>query len=358
MRVVTNDGLNGMPSLRRAFHSPIGGRAESEGVMSYDQRYSSTPFTVNPANCFDLPFAGIPSFMKARICPSLQELEKGEADVAILGFPYDLGTSTKSGARMAPRAVREASTVYSDGLRGLYDPVLDEMFLDQGQVVVDCGDVDVSPCGSEQSFRNLEGAVRAILDSGAMPIVIGGDHATSIPIFRAMDRYHGLCIVQVDAHLDWTNSYGEFKESHSSAMRRASEMPWVSHMIQFGIRGLGSSGPEAFAEAREWGSIIVPAPRVHERGIDEATSLIPKAPYYYITVDIDGLDPSICPGTGSPQPGGLLYDEVREIIRATCARGRLVGFDVCEVSPSYDWANQTSLYAAQLILDAICFGTK
>lgn len=326
--------------------------------MAFDSRYSSTSFTENPGNTFDLPFAGIASFMKAKIVPCLDDLQPGDADVAILGFPYDLGASARSGARMAPRAVREASTVYCDGLRGLYDPVLDEMFLDRGQVIVDCGDVDVSPCGSDQSFRNLEAAVRKILDAGALPVVIGGDHATPIPIFRALDRFHDVCIVQVDAHLDWTDSYGEFKESHSSPMRRASEMPWVSSMIQFGLRGLGSSGPDAFAEARAWGSILVPAPQVHRDGIEAATSLIPDAPYYYITVDIDGLDPSICPGTGSPQPGGLFYDQVREIIRVTAEKGRIVGFDVSEVSPPYDWANQTSLYAAQLILDAICFATK
>lgn len=326
--------------------------------MAFDERYSSTSFTTDPGNFFDLPFAGIATFMKARLCPSLDDLRPGDADVAVLGFPYDLGTSARSGARMAPRAVRDASTVYADGLRGLYDPVLDEMFLDEGQIIVDCGDVDVSPCGSDQAFRNLETAVRKVLDLGAMPVVIGGDHATPIPIFRALDRFSDLCVVQVDAHLDWTDSYGEFRESHSSPMRRASEMPHITSMVQFGLRGLGSSGPTAFADARQWGSVLVPAPQVHRDGAEAACSLIPQAPCYYITVDIDGLDPSICPGTGSPQPGGLLYDQVREIIRAVAARGPIVGFDVCEVSPPYDWANQTSLYAAQLILDAICFATK
>ena len=149
--------------------------------MVFDERYSSTSFTTDPGNFFDLPFAGIATFMKARLRPSLDDLRPGDADVAVLGFPYDLGTSARSGARMAPRAVRDASTVYADGLRGLYDPVLDEMFLDEGQIIVDCGDVDVSPCGSDQAFRNLEAAVRKVLDLGAVPVVIGGDHATPIP---------------------------------------------------------------------------------------------------------------------------------------------------------------------------------
>ena len=158
--------------------------------------------------------------MKARICPALDELSKLKPDVAILGFPYDLGTSARSGARMGPRAVREASTVYADGLCGLYDPVLDATFLDKGQVIVDCGDVDVSPCESGQSFANLQEAVGRIVDVGAIPMVIGGDHATPIPILRALGPGEDLCVVQIDAHLDWTDSYGGLKESHSSPMRR------------------------------------------------------------------------------------------------------------------------------------------
>lgn len=314
-------------------------------------------FTVNEGNFFNLPFTGISSFMKAEICPSLDMLEEG-VDVAILGFPYDLGASARSGARMGPRAVREASTVYCDGLYGLYDPVEDETFLDAGERIVDVGDVDVSPCGSDQAFENCEAAVRRILDAGALPVVIGGDHATTIPVVRALDRFDDVCVVQFDAHLDWTDSYGEFKCSHSSPMRRASELPHVTRMVQIGLRGLGSSGRADFERARAWGSVLVPAPRVRREGVEAVAALISDAPNYYITVDIDGLDPSLCPGTGSPQPGGLMYEEVRDLIRAVCGKGRLVGFDVSEVSPPYDHVNQTALYAAQLILDAICFHTK
>lgn len=314
-------------------------------------------FTTNKDNFFNLPFTGISSFMKAEICPSLELLDEG-VDVAVLGFPYDLGASARSGARMGPRAVREASTVYCDGLYGLYDPVEDEYFLDAGERIVDCGDVDVSPCGSDQTLENCEAAVRRILDAGALPVVIGGDHATTIPVVRALDRFHDVCVVQFDAHLDWTNAYGEFTRSHSSPMRRASELPHVGSMIQIGLRGLGSSGRADFEEARAWGSVLVPAPQVRREGVEAVAALIPDAPYYYITVDIDGLDPSLCPGTGSPQPGGLLYEEVRDLIRAVVNKGELVGFDVSEVSPPYDHANQTALYAAQLTLDTICFHTK
>lgn len=325
--------------------------------MGFGTKNANVNFSTDQNNFFNLPFTGISSFMKTSICPSLEKLNTGY-DVAILGFPFDVGASAKSGARFGPRGVREASTIYCDGLYGLYDPVKDIEYLNSGESIIDCGDVDVSPCGYEQSFANCEAAVRRILDAGAVPVVIGGDHSTTIPVVRALDRFEDVCIVQFDAHLDWTDSYGEFSCSHSSPMRRSSELSHVGKMMQIGLRGLGSSGPADFAEARAYGSTLVTAPQVRREGVEAIASLIPEAQHYYITVDIDGLDPSLCPGTGSPQPGGLMYEEVSDLIYAVVKRGDVVGFDVSEVSPPYDHAGQTSLYAAQLILDFICFWTK
>lgn len=325
--------------------------------MDASSRNANENFTVNRRNYFNLPFTGIATFMKTELCPSLEDLQGGY-DVAILGFPYDIGASAKSGARFGPRGVRDASTVYCDGLYGLYDPVADTYYLDQGERIVDCGDVDVSPCGYDQAFENCEAAVRKILDTGAVPVVIGGDHSTTIPVVRALDRYDDVCVIQFDAHLDWTHSYGEFTCSHSSPMRRSSELAHVGKMMQIGLRGLGSSGREDFEEARAYGSTLVSTPELRRRGVADVAASIPDATYYYITVDIDGLDPSLCPGTGSPQPGGLMYEEVRDIIEAVVAKGQVVGFDVSEVAPPYDHADQTSLYAAQIILDFICFYTK
>lgn len=325
--------------------------------MEFGSRNANVNFSTARDNFFNLPFTGIASFMKTELCPRLDDLEPGY-DVAILGFPYDIGASAKSGARFGPRGVRDASTVYCDGLYGLYDPVREVEYLDKGERIIDCGDVDVSPCGFEQSFANCEAAVRRIVDSGAVPIVIGGDHSTTIPVVRALDRYNDVCIIQFDAHLDWTDSYGEFTCSHSSPMRRSSELPHVGKMMQIGLRGLGSSGPADFAEARAWGSTIISTPELRREGIEAIIAKIPDAEHYYITVDIDGLDPSLCPGTGSPQPGGLMYEEVNDLIYAVVKKGHVVGFDVSEVAPPYDHADQTSLYAAQIILDFICFYTK
>lgn len=325
--------------------------------MNSSNKNANVNFTTNPSNFFNLPFTGISSFMKTEICPSLDQLEPGY-DIAILGFPYDIGASAKSGARFGPRGVREASTIYCDGLYGLYDPVKDMYFMDQGERIIDCGDVDVSPCSYEQTFDNCEAAVRKIISTGAVPVVIGGDHTTTIPVMRAFDMYEDICVIQFDAHLDWTKSYGEFKYSHSSPMRRASELKHVGKMMQIGLRGLGSSGREDFEEARAYGSTLITTPQLRKEGMEAIINKIPEAKYYYITVDIDGLDPSLCPGTGSPQPGGLLYEEVSDLIYAVVGKGQVVGFDLSEVSPPYDHAGQTSLYAAQIILDFICFYTK
>lgn len=325
--------------------------------MNRNDKEANLPYTSNPDNFYNLPFTGICSFMKTKICWNLNDLPEN-CDVAILGMPFDIASSARSGSRFGPRGVREASTINCDGIYGLYDPTRDTYYLDHDEQIYDCGDVDVSPCGFEQAFENCMDAVRKILDKQAIPVVIGGDHSITIPVLRAFDRFEDICVIQFDAHLDWTKSYGEFTCSHSSPMRRASEMKHVGKMMQIGLRGLGSSGREDFEEARAYGSTLVSAPLLHKKGIDAIIDMIPDAKYYYITVDIDGLDPSICPGTGSPQPGGLLYQEVSELIYAVVQKGEVVGFDLAEVSPPYDLNGQTSLYGAQLILDFICYAMK
>ena len=320
-------------------------------------RNANVNYSTNPDNFFNLPFTGICSFMKTEICPDLARLGPGY-DVAVLGMPFDVAASARSGARFGPRGVREASTINCDGLYGMYDPVRDTYYLDKGEKIIDCGDVDVSPCGYEQAFENCTAAVKKILSTGALPVAIGGAHSVTIPVLRAFSGFEDICVVQFDAHLDWTDAYGEFRYSHSSPMRRASEMAHVSKMMQIGLRGLGSSGKKDFEQARAWGSTLVTARDVHEKGAAGVAKLIPQAKNYYITVDIDGLDPSICPGTGSPQAGGLMYQQVSDLMEAVVNKGNLVGFDLVEVAPPYDPCGQTSLYAAQLILDLICYYTK
>lgn len=312
------------------------------------------PFTIEKDSMRN-PFNGIPSFLMAPMCFDLDELD---ADIAVIGMPYDMGTSVKTGARFGPRGVREASSYNCYAHEGWYDPIRDEMFLGEPWKIVDCGNVDVLHTVYERSFANLEAAIRKILSKGAIPFTIGGDHAITTPILRAFDSYKDLCIIQFDAHLDFTYKPFGIAEGPGSPMRRASEMDHVGKIMQIGMRGIGSSQPSDFADARAYGNTIITSREVRRNGVEWVTDKIPEADHYYITVDIDGLDPSIAIGTGSPVPFGLLYEEVSEIIEAVANKGEIVGFDVTEVSPPNDNNDITSMYAAQLMLDAMSFLTK
>lgn len=312
------------------------------------------PFTIEKESMRN-PFVGIPSFLMAPMCFDLEELE---ADIAVIGMPYDMGTSVKTGARFGPRGIREASTYNCYAHEGWYDPIRDEMFLGEPWKIVDCGNVDVLHTVYERSFANLEAAIRKILSKGAIPFTMGGDHAITTPILRAFDSYKDLCIIQFDAHLDFTMRPFGIEEGPGSPMRRASEMKHIGKIMQIGMRGIGSSQYSDYQDARKNGNTIITSREVRQKGVDWVVSQIPEAKHYYITVDIDGLDPSIANGTGSPVPFGLLYEEVSAIIEAVANKGEIAGFDITEVSPPNDTNNMTCMYAAQLMLDAMSFLTK
>jgi agmatinase len=193
--------------------------------------------------------------------------------------------------------------------------------------------------------------VNAILDRGAVPIVLGGDHAIPIPVFRAYEGRGEMVIVQIDAHIDWRDERNGIREGLSSTMRRASEMPWVTGMAQIGLRGVGSARRQEVDDARAFGSVLIRAEEVHERGVDEILRRIPPSSRYYITLDADGLDPAIAPGVNDPGFGGLTYYEASNLLRGVARKGRVVGYDVVEVVPRADVQNLTSLLAARLTLN-------
>lgn len=303
----------------------------------------------------NLPFTGICSFAKYPICTNLDELE---ADVAILGVPYDMGTQWKSGTRFGPRGIREGSTLYSFGLGGSYDPERDEMFLAPPWRIVDCGDVDIVHGDLKQSFENIEAAVRKIVAKGAMPVVLGGDHSITIPVAQALDSLGPLCAIQIDAHLDWADHRSGQRFGHGSPMRRMAEMDHIQEMAQLGIRGIGSSKKGDFDAARSYGSVILSPRQIRKMGIESVLAQIPKGGRYFLTIDVDGIDPSLCPGTGTPSPGGFFYDEVNELLEAIAKHGEIVAFDFVEVSPPYDPTGITGQTAARLILDLMGFVLK
>lgn len=297
----------------------------------------------------NLPITGICSFAKYPICTDLDSLD---ADIAVLGVPYDLGVGFLSGTRLGPRRIREASTQYARGDAGFYDPEGEEQLLAAPVKIVDCGDADILHGDVEYSFRSIEWVVRKILKGGAIPAVIGGDHSITIPVARALESLgETITVVQFDAHLDWTDHVGPQRFGNGSPMRRLSEMPHIGDIVQIGLRGMGSSRKEDFDDARAYGALLITAKEVRRIGPEGVVAKIPGAKKYFVSIDIDGYDISIAPGVGSPSPGGLYYDEVLDMLAGLCKKGEIVGFDLVEVAPQYDPANVTCRVAALTILN-------
>ncbi|WP_040978457.1 agmatinase [Oceanobacillus jeddahense] len=309
----------------------------------------------NEKETLNLPFVGISSFGKYPICENLDQLQ---ADVAILGIPYDMGTQWRSGTKMGPRGIREASTLFSFGLKGAYDPERDDMYLTPQIRINDCGDVDMVHGDLEQCFDNIENSVRKIVSGGAMPVLLGGDHSITIPFARGLESLGPFHVIQIDAHLDWADHRSGQRLGQGSPIRRMSEMSHVKGITSLGIRGVGSSRREDFEDARNYGNVIISPKNMREMGLKEVINQLPEGERFFVTIDIDGLDPSISHGTGTPSPGGLFYDEINEILEGIAKRGDVIAFDLVEVSPPYDPTGVTCITAARTIMDFIMFITK
>ena len=298
----------------------------------------------------NLPFVGHCTFGKYPAASS----DLGGAAVAILGAPFDGGTQYRPGARFGPRAVREASTLFAFGHDGAYDFEDDILYLPaDGGKIVDAGDADIIHTDTVQSHANIESAVRAILSAGAMPAIVGGDHSVTIPCLRAFDGGAPMHLLQIDAHLDFVDARHGVRFGHGNPMRRASEMSHISGMLQAGIRNVSSSNREDYDAARSAGSTILSVRDVRKLGAAAVLENIPAGGRYYCTIDIDGFDPSIAPGTGTPSHGGFLYYEVLDLLKGLAKRGEVAGFDIVEVAPAYDPAGVTATLAAQLMLNFI-----
>ena len=304
------------------------------------------------AGRLNLPFVGISTFGKR---PYIADWDAINADVAVLGAPYDFGTQWRPGARFGPRAVREASTLFSFGHAGAYDHEDDATYLAGDVRIVDIGDADIIHTKTEESHANIEFGVRKILKAGALPVVIGGDHSINIPCINAFSDQDPVHVVQIDAHLDFVNERHGVTAGHGNPMRRAVEKPWVSGMTQLGIRNVSSTAKEGYEDARTRGSDILSVRQVRKLGVDAVLERIPLGARYYVTIDIDAFCPSIAPGTGTPSHGGFLYYDVLEILQGLAQRGQVAGIDLVEVAPAYDPTDSTQILAAQLLLNFIGF---
>jgi agmatinase len=300
----------------------------------------------------NLPFVGFCTFAKAPVC---EDWDNIKADVAVLGVPNDMGGQYRSGSRFGPRAIREASTLFSFGHGGAYDHEDDRTYLTAEQVhIVDIGDADIIHTDQNQSHANTEQAVRKILSAGAMPLILGGDHSITSPVLKAYDHNGPIHVVQIDAHLDFVDERHGVRYGHGNPMRRASEMPHVTGITQLGIRNVSSSNRKDYQAAREAGSQFRSVRQFRAMGVQSVLDeLIPADKNYYVTIDIDGFDPSIAPGTGTPSHGGFLYYEVLEFLTGLAEHGSVKGMDLVEVSPPHDQTGITSILAAQILMNAV-----
>lgn len=276
-------------------------------------------------------------------------------DVAVVGIPLDQATNNRSGTRFGPRSVRIASQIYRlafESGKGIFNTELDRYLLG-GLKMVDYGDVTILPTLTELNMKMMTDSIKEILDKKAFPVVIGGDHSISYPVVQAYGNTP-MDIIHFDTHLDFLDDFMGLgiRYSHGNPIKRISELPNVGKITQVGIRGL-QNHKLIVDEARKKGSNIITAEKIHKNGVKWALHRIPSSKNIYVTIDIDVLDPSIAPGTGTPEFGGLSYLQLVEILKALPEKGNIIGFDLVEVNPHYDSGELTSQTAARLILDLL-----
>lgn len=297
----------------------------------------------------ELPrFAGHTSFFRLPV-----QADADGLDVAILGMPVDIGTSNRSGSRFGPRQIRtESVLVRPYGMATRAAP------FDSFQVA-DIGDVAVNPYNLLKTVDEIELAIDKVVAAGAKPVSVGGDHTCTLPILRSLAKVHGpMALIHVDAHGDINDEMFGEKVAHGTVFRRAIEEGLIetNKMFQIGLRATGYSADD-FAWSKEQGATVITAEECWYKSLapmmDQIRETIgPQIPAY-LTFDIDGLDPSVAPGTGTPEPGGLMASQGLEIIRG-CYGLNLVGCDLMEVSPPYDTSGNTSLLAANFIFEMLC----
>jgi len=299
------------------------------------------------------PKKGHESFLYS---PLVTDLDSLDAHVAVLGIPYGdpytIDEVTNDQTR-APDAIRAASDRVSRSLER-YDFDLGGPIFD-GKLVkmVDVGNVPGDARDVSDHYRRAEQAVRKILEGGAMPIVLGGDHGIPIPVWRAYAGAEPITLVHIDAHLDWRDEVNGVREGYSNPIRRASEMAQIGEIFQIGLRSQGSARIEEVEAARAYGAHLIPAHELHDIGMKAVLERIPSGRRYYLTVDADGLDPSVMPAVIAPAPGGVTFHQMHTLIHGLARKGRIVGMDIVEIMPSVDVHGITCVTAGRLIANVL-----
>lgn len=291
--------------------------------------------------------------------PLVSDLDSLQADIAILGIPFGMPYESRAMANdqsRAPDAIRQfsnASDIFYS--KNHYDWDLRGPLLDGRNIrVVDCGNVVSDRSDHRQHYIWAEQAARKVFKRGATLVTLGGDHGVPVPVMRALEVFDTeITLVQVDAHLDWRDEINAEKEGYSSPIRRASEMPWVNQIVQIGMRGIGSAREQEVEDALAYGATIIDAYEMHDIGIDAVLDQIPGGGPYYLTIDADGLDPTIMPAVMAQTPGGLSWHQIRKLVQGLVNKGRVLGMDIVEIAPMHDVGNITLIHAERLICNFI-----
>ena len=301
-------------------------------------------------------YAGIATFQKVPLVLEAAELQG--ADVAVLGAPMDDMVTHRPGTRFGPRAIRDSTESGGEPSAWHMDLGLDPF---QELTIVDHGDATVVPADGPRSHLAIHEAVARIVRTGAVPVVLGGDHSIAYPDIKAVAESlpHGsLAVVQFDTHADTATDIWGVKYSHGSPFRHLVDEGLIrgDRLVQIGLRGYWPS-PKEFTWAREQGVRWHRMEDIIERGIDavaaDVVEQVAGADHLFLSVDVDVLDPAFAPGTGTPEPGGMSTRELFRSIRTLTAARGLAGMDVVEVCPPYDPSGITALAAQRAILEAL-----
>ena len=288
------------------------------------------------------------------------DLDNLNAQIAILGVPYGLPyypNELANDQSTAPDLLRQnAQDAAWDEPRTTnhFDCDLGGSLLDNKNIkIIDIGNVTADFRNPREHYKRAEEVARKVFSSNTTLISIGGDHGIPIPIMRALPEGIPVILIQIDAHMDWRDEVNGEKEGYSSPIRRASELKSIKSIFQIGLRGVGSGRQKEFEDAKAYGSNLISAYEVHDVGIKNILKKIPDGSNFYITVDADGMDPTIMPAVNAPTPGGLNWMQIRELIHGIVKKGRVVGFDLVEISPKFEKGNTTFVHAERLICNFI-----
>ena len=313
---------------------------ETSGTGEPGGPFGPADATVSPR------FAGIATF--ARL-PTSEEV--GNWDIAVVGVPFDGGTSYRPGARFGPAAVRQASRLLRP-----YNPAQGSLPFELAQVV-DAGDIACTPFSPEEAVAQIESGARALLGPDNRLVAVGGDHTIALPLLRATAARHGpLALVHFDAHLDTWDTYFGQRFTHGTPFRRAWEEGLLlpDRCTHVGLRGPLYSARDLVDDA-EMGFAQITTDDVGSLGLPEVGRRLRQrlgtAPVY-VSVDIDVLDPAHAPGTGTPEAGGLTSRELLGMVRALTPT-TIVGADVVEVAPAYDHAEITAVAASHVLYEIL-----